>query len=137
MKTLAQLIAMITNNKRLDTDLAFEYVEKNFLPSGGGFDAGTTIDRSQLVTNETRIVVTTAFHHMCSNGYYTKWTEHNVVIKPTFDGVDVQVKGRDYNDIKDYIGDVFHELMTREMTDQRYYEHVAKLQDVAGVEQVA
>jgi len=135
MKTLAQLIAMITNNKRLDTDLAFEYVEKNFLPSGGGFDAGTTIDRSR--TTETRIVFQTEYHHMSEHGYYTRWTVHLVVVTPTFHGVDVQVRGRDHNDIKDYIGDVFHELMAREIADQRYYEHVAKLLDVAGVEQVA
>lgn len=135
MKTLAQLIAMITNNKRLDTDLAFEYVEKNFLPSGSGFDAGTTIDRSR--TTETRIVFQTEYHHMNEHGFYTRWTVHLVVVTPTFRGVDVQVRGRDHNDIKDYIGDVFHEMMTREMNSAEYCNHMVKLRDVAGAGEVA
>tara|TARA_Y100000114_G_scaffold154644_1_gene177066 strand:+ start:3178 stop:3585 length:408 start_codon:yes stop_codon:yes gene_type:complete len=135
MKTLAQLIAMITNNRRLDNDLAFEYVENIFLPSGGGFDGGTTVDGDR--TSDIKLVFKTAFHHMNDMGFYTKWTEHAVIITPTFRGVDVRVTGRDHNDIKDYIGDVFHEVMTREMSSAEYCEHMVRLQDVAGVEKVA
>jgi hypothetical protein len=73
-------------------------------PSGSGFDAGTQVneDRSDI------LLFTTAYHHMDEDGFYDGWTEHTVRVKPSLAwGFDLTVSGRDRNDIKDYIADVF------------------------------
>jgi len=80
-------------------------IEKEYLLSGSGFDAGTTIDRDKSTPQ--KIVLNTSFHHMSEHGYYLKWSEHQIIITPTFDGFDLVVKGRDFRDIKEYIGETF------------------------------
>ncbi len=83
-----------------------EALVKEHLPSGSGFDAGTTInwDRS---TGE-RLVFNTAFHHMSEHGYYDGWTEHNVTIRPSFvHEMDIAISGKNRNDIKELIADAF------------------------------
>ena len=83
-------------------------IEKECLPSGSGFDAGTTIDREK--SGPDRLVFLTSFHHMNATGYYDGWTEHTVTIRPTFTGPDIRVSGRNRNDVKDYIVDTFATL---------------------------
>lgn len=80
------------------------------LPSGGGFDAGTTLDEDK--SGPTRLVFQTSFHHMNDGGMYDGWTEHTVTVVPTFTGLDVKVSGANRNDIKDYIAEVFVSLLS-------------------------
>lgn len=76
------------------------------LPSGGGFDAGSKIDREKSTAD--KIVIHTSYHHMSEHGYYDGWTEHAVTVTPSFiGGFDIKVGGRNRNDIKEYIGDAF------------------------------
>jgi hypothetical protein len=82
-----------------------------FMPSGSGFDNGTTIDLSS--GDGSRLIFTTSFHHMNPDGFYTHWTEHKVTVKPDLVfGFTVQVSGRNDNDVKSYIGDVFHDALS-------------------------
>lgn len=91
-----------------------DYIEKEILPSGSGFDAGTKIDREASTPN--KLVLTTSFHHMNDAGYYDGWTEHKVIVKPDLQwGFSLAVTGRDKRDIKEYIGDMFHNLIGREI----------------------
>ena len=83
---------------------------KNHLPSGSGFDRGTSF----VSGSAKRIVLSTAFHHMDNVGSYDGWTEHNVTIRPTFDSLDISVSGRDRNGIKDFIVDTFYAALTAE-----------------------
>ena len=83
------------------------------LPSGSGFDSGTQIDFKACRAD--RLVFSTAFHHMNDVGFYDGWTEHKVIIRPTFDGIDICVTGRNRNDIKDYIADCFYTALTEEV----------------------
>ena len=83
-------------------------IEKECLPSGSGFDAGTTIDREK--SGPDRLVFLTSFHHMNDGGCYDGWTDHVVTVAPTFNGPDIRVSGRNRNDIKDYIVDTFATL---------------------------
>lgn len=76
------------------------------LPSGSGFDCGTTIMRPE--STDRRVVLETSFHHMDDAGGYDGWTAHLVVVTPSFDGFDLRVTGRNRNDIKEYIADVFY-----------------------------
>lgn len=94
------------------------------LPSGSGIDHGTKVDRERSTVD--RIILTTAYHHMSEHGYYDGWTEHAVVIKPSLlYGFTVDVKGRDRNDIKDHLSDVYRHALeatytypTREAVNQ-------------------
>jgi hypothetical protein len=73
-------------------------------PRGSGFDNGTTVEIGRGGT----LVFETAFHHMNDGGYYDGWTEHTVRVKPCLQwGFDLTVSGRNRNNIKDYIAEVF------------------------------
>lgn len=80
------------------------------LPSGAGFDQGTRL----LDVSDTRLILQTAFHHMNENGHYVGWTDHKVTVIPTFQGLDIRVGGRNKNDVKDYIAEVFHDTLSQE-----------------------
>lgn len=81
-------------------------------PSGSGIDCGTELLEDEC--SPTKLVFNMSFHHMNEPGYYDGWSEHQVIIKPTFGGFDMRITGRDRNDIKDYLGEVYdcwlHEL---------------------------
>lgn len=83
------------------------------LPSGSGFDSGTKLDLDESKPN--RLVFNTAFHHMDEHGGYDGWTEHKVIVYPTFDGFRVIVQGKDRNGIKEYIGDTFRYVLGKEV----------------------
>lgn len=83
-----------------------EGLVKSHMPSGSGFDSGTTL----LVENSTseKLVFQTSFHHMDEYGSYAGWSEHEVIVKPSlFDGFSLRITGRDRKDIKDYIHETF------------------------------
>ena len=88
---------------------------KQHMPSGSGFDQGTTFNFEDSRRN--RLVFDTAFHHMDENGSYCGWTSHQVIITPGFDCFALRVTGRNKNDIKDYIGDVFSIALNSELRD--------------------
>lgn len=83
------------------------------LPSGAGFDRGTIIDIH--ASTPSRLVFQTAFHHMNDVGYYDGWTEHTVTAVATFGTPEIKVSGSN-SEFKDYIGHVFHDLLTTEVS---------------------
>lgn len=91
-----------------------ERLVKEFMPSGSGFDAGTTFDLD--ASNRLKMVFKTEFHHMNDNGMYDGWTQHSVIVTPHFGGFDIRVTGRNRNDIKDYIGDAFESALSQMIT---------------------
>ena len=81
------------------------------LPHGSGLDAGVEFD-SDNSTSE-KLVFLTAFHHMNENGYYDGWTEHKIIIKPSLQfGFTISITGRDRNQIKEYLHEVFQNTFT-------------------------
>jgi hypothetical protein len=87
------------------------WVRKNG-PSGSGIDTGTKLERS---TSE-RIVLRCEFHHMNDAGYYTGWTSHTVIVKPSLcTGIEVSITGHDKNQIKEYLGDVYYQWLKEEI----------------------
>jgi hypothetical protein len=90
-----------------------EHIEKEYLPSGSGFDSGTKVDLSEprgmcRSDGQTRIILTTAYHHMNENGMYDGWTEHEITVIPNLlHGYTLKISGRNRNDIKEYLHDVF------------------------------
>ena len=86
---------------------SIEHLVSEYFPSGAGFDSGTAIDLD--VSTGNKLVFNTSFHHMDDSGYYCEWTEHRVTIRPDLQsGFHVaSVSGRDRNEIKEYIAEVF------------------------------
>ena len=81
------------------------------LPSGSGFDSGSAV--SLIDSKQDRLVINTSYHHMNENGYYTRWSDHDVILTPSFiGGFDIRVTGRNINDIKDYIADTFYHALS-------------------------
>lgn len=88
---------------------------RDYLPRGSGIDAGTTLDN---ISHAGRLVFNTSYHHMNEHGYYDGWTEHTVIVTPSLlNEFDLRITGRDRNDIKDYLYDVFAEVLMQEIDD--------------------
>jgi hypothetical protein len=89
---------------------ALEYLVRNYLPSGSGVDSGCAIDLDRQKPG--RIVIDCSFHHMNEGGYYDGWTEHQVIVTPCFGHwPDIRVTGRNRNDIKEYLGELFRHAL--------------------------
>lgn len=105
---------------RLDiASVWFEVIDRitrEVLPTGSGFDSGTTVGVDLSTAN--CLVLHTSFHHMNEHGMYDGWTEHTLRVRPTFDGsVRITISGKNRNEIKDYIHDVFHAALTASVPD--------------------
>jgi hypothetical protein len=84
---------------------------KDFLPSGSGIDCGTKFDWDQSTPE--KLVFLTSYHHMNDGGYYDGWTEHKVIVTPSLcSDFDLKVTGRDRNEIKDYLAEVFDSALS-------------------------
>ena len=92
-----------------------EFVEE-FMPSGSGFDNGTKFDYHGP---SDRLTFHTSFHHMDEHGGYDGWTEHTVTVRPTFGGFALSISGRNRNDIKTYIADIFDNALNTPMVFNR------------------
>jgi hypothetical protein len=80
------------------------------LPSGSGVDGGTSFDLARSTPE--KLVFTLSYHHMNEGGYYDGWTSHTVTVRPSFVfGVDVTISGRNRNDIKEYLAQLFTSTM--------------------------
>lgn len=89
------------------------HIADNLLPSGSGIDNGTTIDWSKS-TGE-KIVLSAGFHHMNDGGCYDGWTEHEIIITASLMfTINLRITGRNRNDIKDYLNDVYDQALTTE-----------------------
>ena len=88
-----------------------DYMVEEAMPSGSGFDSGTTLDWD--ASRSDKLVFKTAFHHMNDVGYYTRWTEHTVTVRADLcSGFTLLVGGKDHRDIKDYIAECFHQALS-------------------------
>jgi hypothetical protein len=95
-----------------------EWMAKEYLPSGSGIDSGTTVDVAASTSD--KLVLNTAFHHMNERGYYDGWTEHTVTVRPSLmHEITLSISGRDRNDIKDYLHEIFHQALTAEIPADR------------------
>jgi hypothetical protein len=94
------------------TDI-IENILKNDFPHGSGFDMGTKLVYEKSTPN--KLVFQADFHHMDEHGYYDGWSEHEVIVTPSLVfGFDVKVTGRNKRNIKEYISDTFHHILTLE-----------------------
>jgi len=89
-------------------------VVKDYMPSGSGVDSGTKLDLD--ASTDEKLVFDTSFHHMNDGGMYDGWTEHTVTVTPSlWNRIKIRISGRDRNDIKDYLHEIFHDALTQEI----------------------
>lgn len=86
-----------------------------YMPQGSGFDRGTYFD-DENSTSE-KLIFHTHFHHMNENGIYDGWTDHKVIVTPSFTGYLIRIGGRNRNDIKDHIHDAFNDALDMEIEE--------------------
>lgn len=86
-------------------------IVRDHMPSGSGVDHGCQVDLNASKRN--KLVIIVPFHCMNQDGYYVGWRTYRITVRPAFQSIDVAVSGRDYNGIKDYLGELFHEILTR------------------------
>ena len=127
---IASLVEAIENCRksgnhewRARHELRLHCIVTNYMPSGSGIDNGTALDLSASTSE--KLVFSTSYHHMNDGGCYDGWTEHTVTVRPSLaHGITVTIGGRNRNDIKDYLGEVYHEALTtrvaREAIDSWY-----------------
>ena len=90
-----------------------EYIQNSLLPHGSGIDGDNTISLDENAKRIDKIVIYTGYHHMNENGFYTHWTNHTITVYPDFtSGIRLSISGRNDNDIKDYLYDVFYDALT-------------------------
>ena len=92
-----------------------EHIEEllAILPSGSGFDSGTTLDWD--ASHADKLVFTTSFHHMNEMGGYDGWTDHTITVTPSFSGINLRVGGRNRNDIKESIHECFYQALREDL----------------------
>jgi hypothetical protein len=63
-------------------DEVVEKITGNYLPHGSGFDGEVTVDLDE--SNDSRLVIHTAFHPLNGDGYYEEWINGiEIVAKPS------------------------------------------------------
>jgi len=87
-------------------------------PHGSGIDTGITFDIEKSTPD--KLVFYFSFHHMNECGFYTNWTDHKAIVTPSFTGdYYLQITGRNQNDIKDYLADIFYTWLDEEITEEK------------------
>jgi hypothetical protein len=119
---LAQTFTALVNCRNSDTlssweDTHLERIEAlcaEHLPSGSGYDSGTTFD--DVTSKPEKLVFNTAFHHMDEHGGYDGWTHHTVILTPSLvHGFNLRITGKDRNMIKTYMEDTFSAAFNSEL----------------------
>ena len=84
-------------------------------PSGSGIDCGTKLNDEK--TTDEKLVFIVEYHHMNDNGMYDGWTNHEITVKPSLlFGYRLSISGKDRNNIKEYLGDIYAEWLDEEIS---------------------
>ena len=77
------------------------------LPHGSGIDGKTELDFNK--SNNNKLVINSEFHVMDENGYYDGWINFSLTVEPSWNGVDISIKGNfgKHQELKDYLVETF------------------------------
>ena len=76
-----------------------------YLPSGSGLNYACSINIDE--SDENKIVIDFLYSHCNEFGWTVGYTAHKLICKPTFDGLDLRITGKDKNGVKEYLYDIF------------------------------
>jgi len=86
------------------------------LPSGSGIDSAPKFDFEKSTPE--KLIFDFGYHHMNDGGYYDGWTDHSLIVTPSLQfGFSIRITGKDRNQTKEYLYDVFHDALTEEVTN--------------------
>lgn len=100
-----------------------EQIRKEYLPSGAGFDCGTLIDVEY--STGSKLIMSVGYHYMNPEGYYDGWVTFQLIVRPTFDGIEVTPKyahpgnNDDSRGLLDYMADTFHMALSAEYKEMK------------------
>jgi len=85
-------------------------------PYGSGIDNGTTLDIEKSTSE--KLYFNFSFHFMNEAGFYDGWENYTLIVKPSlaFD-IDLRLIGKNRDDIKEYLYDVYYSWLTEEVED--------------------
>lgn len=87
-----------------------------YMPHGGGFDAGITIDLKR--SRPDFLVFHFSFHYMNEDGYYDGWYDYTLTVKPSLvTTFELYLNGVNHNGIKEYFYDTFDAALRHEIDD--------------------
>lgn len=88
-------------------------------PSGSGIDCGTQLELSASSAN--KLVFSLSYHHHTEHGY-NGWTTHTVTVRPHLvHDLEISISGKDRDQIKDYLHEVYHAWLTESLDDRRQH----------------
>jgi hypothetical protein len=97
---------------------SIDWLVENYMPSGSGIDTGTKWDEN--VQRSDRLQFYFSYHHMNDGGMYDGWTDHVLTVKPSLvHGITINISGRDRNDVKEYLYQVFECALTQIVDDAK------------------
>lgn len=100
-------------------------VVNNHMPSGSGWDNGTSINLD--ASSSERLRFYGGFHHMDEYWFYDGWTEHTIDVTASLAfGLNLRITGRNRNGIKDYLAEMFQHILRSELLEHRTEETVGK-----------
>lgn len=82
-------------------------------PSGSGIDSGTSFIPGEC--NKKQLVFFTSYQHVDENGYYDARTYHRVIVTHNLLGLNIRVTGRNKNNIRDYLSNVYRDWLMRDV----------------------
>jgi hypothetical protein len=89
------------------------FLTYQYMPSGSGIDNGINFDLESSAPN--KLIFTFDYHHM-GEGYYKKWTSHKLIVTPSLvSDFSMKITGENFNDVKDYLCDIFLEALDFEV----------------------
>jgi hypothetical protein len=90
-----------------DTDKV-DAVVKRYMPSGSGFDSGTSLN--WVRSNANKLVFTTAFRQE------GRWPQHTVTVTPSFlYQFNIAVSGSNRDEIREFVSDEFAKCLRQEV----------------------
>lgn len=103
--------------KPFPTDMQMRINKLNeLMPHGSGLDGGSETRLLRNDSSSEKLVFPADFHHMNEHGFYDRWSYHRVIVTPSLlFGIILKVTGRDRNDIKDHIYQVFYDALMQEV----------------------
>jgi hypothetical protein len=88
-----------------------EHLALTYFPHGSGVDSGASVDMEKSTPD--KLIIHTSFHHMNDVGMYDEWTDHTITVRASLaHGFSLSISGRNRHDIKDYLHELFHDVLT-------------------------
>lgn len=112
-EALAQAVEGRTDDKWAEIMEEKIYAIMKGAPSGSGIDCGTKFILEK--SGREKLVFASDYHHMNEGGYYDGWTSHLVIVTYNLFGLNIRVTGRNRNDIKDYLSDLYYHWVTEDV----------------------